>query len=99
MYDMPERDVNEPGPLGEADHDRKAERPHGGRCSACERYPGGPATGYCYSERTLMCATGKPKPEHQKPLAIGGVTFCGCALGRWMREKALERKQGKGRAA
>lgn len=97
MYDMPDR---EPEPVTwEQVDNAKADpgvKPYlGGRCRLCERYAGGPATGYRHSETTRMCSTGRPRPDHQVALPISSVTFCTCTLGRWMRSKELERRQGK----
>lgn len=83
MYDMPEREEPQ-APEKKPPKRERTERPHTAACRLCERYPGGPATGWHSIETTRMVSTGRPKPNHQTSVAIGSATHCTCALGRWM---------------
>ena len=88
MYDMPER---------EPDTDLSLERPKTGQCSLCEAWRGGRPTGWMYTEKLQLVSTGRPGTDQVHAL-VGGVTFCSCTLGRWMRAKQAERQAERKRA-
>lgn len=93
MYDMPEREETQETPKKEPKATQRATpEPLGTRCRLCERYPGGPATGWHSITHTRMCATGRAKPDHQASATLESSTHCTCALGRWLASSAEAQK-------